>query len=772
MSQYREGTINVDNAATDVFGVFVANLTDTIPTGLFLVDDALTFTPSTAAGTVVSYDSLNSTLKFIVSSVAQPATSDLITTTGTVTGTVNTFDFEPTFVGNVSPADIFSVTASPAVFFEVSGITTKSHITLNAPFAQPDTADANYIISTSFTTNNNIAYAEKGDQNPSEVFKRGIITIDGLIAASGIVTAVSGSFTDQLTVSGIPVDINIGGELITASGHLQTQIDAVEASDVDDVNSVTGSVTIAGAGDVNVNTAGQTITVSHVPDALVGGFGVVITSGTSTITIDAHQDEEAILGGTGITIVSGSQTTTIVGHEAEDALIGGTGVTVTSGSSTTTIDVHSDQEAIVGGTGIVVTSGSSTTTIVGHDAEDAITGSDGITITSGTNAVDVAGFRDEFVSASGVLQTAIDLVESSDVDALTVSGGSDITGTIDFVGSSGVNVSAAGNTITIDGQGIVAGGGGASNIDDINSITSGSITVAGTGQVEVTTAGQTITISGLPDVDGITVSGGAAITGTVDLIGQGTANVSFAGNTVTVHAHGTGETGATGATGSTGAAGADGAESDAILGGAGIAVTSGTSTTTIDADVIVGGTGITVTSGTNIVTIDGHDRYTRAENDAILGGAGIAIASGTSEITIDADVIVGEGANTVTSGSNTVTISGGAGLQDSSPLVSLFPGSGIDGTGDGTEGIPFVLNYDVTVNQVVAKLDTGTLEYSVAIAGTVIEGLDNQVVNTTESLDTATSANTYIKGQEIEVLISGAANAQTLRLSVDSTRDS
>ena len=40
--------------------------------------------------------------------------------------------------------------------------------------------------------------------------------------------------------------------------------------------------------------------------------------------------------------------------------------------------------------------------------DNAITGSDGITITSGTSTTDVGGFRTEFVSSSGSLQTQLD----------------------------------------------------------------------------------------------------------------------------------------------------------------------------------------------------------------------------------------------------------------------------------------------------------------------------------------------------------------------------
>jgi hypothetical protein len=66
---------------------------------------------------------------------------------------------------------------------------------------------------------------------------------------------------------------------------------------------------------------------------------------------------------------------------------------------------------------------------------------------------------------------------------------------------------------------------------------------------------------------------------------------------------------------------------------------SGANTTTISSidtisDAIIGGTGITVTSGSNEVTIDGHLRYQKNENDAILGTDGNTVISGSDTITV------------------------------------------------------------------------------------------------------------------------------------------
>ncbi|KKM15680.1 hypothetical protein LCGC14_1693540, partial [marine sediment metagenome] len=44
---------------------------------------------------------------------------------------------------------------------------------------------------------------------------------------------------------------------------------------------------------------------------------------------------------------------------------------------------------------------------------NALVGSDGITVTSGDPTDDIAGFRGEFVNASGTLQTSIDAIDAS-----------------------------------------------------------------------------------------------------------------------------------------------------------------------------------------------------------------------------------------------------------------------------------------------------------------------------------------------------------------------
>jgi len=197
--------------------------------------------------------------------------------------------------------------------------------------------------------------------------------IDGHVTASGI-TTVSGIFADSLTVSGVSVDISGGG--ITAHSTL----------------------------------SGLTEGDDHTQYILADGtraFSSTV-SGISP-TAEAHLATKAYVDSNN-TPAPYSQDFTAV-----------TSVNVTHGfneisHSTTLVDASKrvlDADIVYGVNTDVATfieSQTGTAYVVGSrgNTQNALTGSDGITITSGTSTIDVAGFRTEFVSASGSLQTQID----------------------------------------------------------------------------------------------------------------------------------------------------------------------------------------------------------------------------------------------------------------------------------------------------------------------------------------------------------------------------
>lgn len=125
-------------------------------------------------------------------------------------------------------------------------------------------------------------------------------------------------------------------------------------------------VTIQGAGSVFVNTVGKTITVSGgLPESGVSEAELVTVSGhlqTQIDGIDVDELEDALVGVDGITIISGTNIITVSGFQTEFVSASGS-----LQSQIDSIDVDEVEPAIVGGANITVTSGSSTTTVALDD---------------------------------------------------------------------------------------------------------------------------------------------------------------------------------------------------------------------------------------------------------------------------------------------------------------------------------------------------------------------------------------------------------------------
>jgi len=129
------------------------------------------------------------------------------------------------------------------------------------------------------------------------------------------------------------------------------------------------------------------------------------------------------------------------------------------------------------------------------------------------------------------------------------------------------------------------------------------------------------------------------------------------------------------------------------------------------------------------------------------------------------------GFNPTTKHKTTVTTLGTIADVETSSLFIPFPGSGVDGTGDGTETVTWIYSYDLIVQEAVVKTSAGSLNYSLTLNDVLVEGLDNQVANTTEATDTATSSLSYTAGQEVKLAISGSSNAQDFRFGLKTKRD-
>jgi len=122
----------------------------------------------------------------------------------------------------------------------------------------------------------------------------------------------------------------------------------------------------------------------------------------------------------------------------------------------------------------------------------------------GTVTFSGSGSSESFVTASGHLQAQI-TANAQNVNAstgafstsLTVSGqpvalGAGVSDPLS-IGTINVATSLTVSGVPVD---IAGGGGGGSDIEDINGISSGSVTIAGAGGISVSTLGQTITVDG------------------------------------------------------------------------------------------------------------------------------------------------------------------------------------------------------------------------------------------------------------------------------------
>ena len=119
---------------------------------------------------------------------------------------------------------------------------------------------------------------------------------------------------------------------------------------------------------------------------------------------------------------------------------------------------------------------------VGGTPANALVGSDGVTVTSGDPTDTISGFRTEFVSASGSLQTQIDAVEGSDVDSVNA-----LIGDIVVVGKGEVGVTVEGQNIVVSGTDHTAGGGGGGDVSDAMVGTDGITVLSGTPTASETT---------------------------------------------------------------------------------------------------------------------------------------------------------------------------------------------------------------------------------------------------------------------------------------------
>lgn len=320
-----------------------------------------------------------------------------------------------------------------------------------------------------------------------------IIGTDGITVTSGInTTAVAGFRTEFVNASGsLQNQINnldsiyaTDSNLTSVSGHLQSQISSINVDELE-------PAIVSGSPDLTVTSGSNQIVISDNNRAIVpGNSNILITSGTNTVTVGLSSQPAvntlitetviaAVISGT-----FGRFSSTVIAEMHQATTISGLQGVFTNGLTVSGIPVvtgpvdhgtltgladddHLQYSRVDGSRPFTSPVGGVTPTLDNHlstkgyvDASHkALIGSDGITITSGTNTTTVAGFRGEFVTASGFLQTQINNVEATDVDTITVTGTA-LSGDITLQGLGSIGLYASGQTISISGSG--SGGSSAS----------------------------------------------------------------------------------------------------------------------------------------------------------------------------------------------------------------------------------------------------------------------------------------------------------------------
>lgn len=150
-----------------------------------------------------------------------------------------------------------------------------------------------------------------------------IVTLD-----SRITTAEGDIASLQSQVTSNDSDItSLNGRMTTAEG----EIDALQAQTyVASLNTLTGSVTLAAGTDINLSTAGSTITINSTASGGGGGgsdsFSTIVVSGQSDVVADSGNDTLTLVAGTNLSITTDatadSITFNVVGLDTDDVAEG------------------------------------------------------------------------------------------------------------------------------------------------------------------------------------------------------------------------------------------------------------------------------------------------------------------------------------------------------------------------------------------------------------------------------------------------------------------
>jgi len=263
-----------------------------------------------------------------------------------------------------------------------------------------------------------------------------VTTVGTTITISGEIG--SGVVSDHSALSNLDFE-NSGhtgfasyAELTTTSGHLQTQIDSQSAAGVLSVNGETGILTVTGTAGVVTETSGGLLTLSsdesqidhdqllnfeeleHFTEASIDHTNIQNVGNNTHLQIDMHLSELA---------TSGTNVVNSLTSHTDDSSLHFTVENIDHGTVSGLGDDDHIQYALVDGsrgfTGAVqgidptLDADLATKRYVDQEVSNVaggpgvVLGTDGNTVISGTNQVTIQGFRTEFVTASGSLQSQI-----------------------------------------------------------------------------------------------------------------------------------------------------------------------------------------------------------------------------------------------------------------------------------------------------------------------------------------------------------------------------
>jgi Ca2+-binding RTX toxin-like protein len=616
--------------------------------------------------------------------------------------------------------------------------------TYEASFKQDLNSDA--YITTYGTTGNDTLGGLNADEKLIGGLGDDVYIVD---SANDLVVELPNQGTDTVNTSAsVTLAANVENLNLTGNGHIDGTGNALN-------NVITGNsghnVLDGGAGnDVMTGGAGNDIyfvdsTSDLVIELAAGGTDTVNSSVTFSLALLANIENLALTGIGNINGTGNASDNTITGNSGNNVLDGGAGNdTLTGGDGNDTYFVDSATDSVIetSTTGGVDTVNSSASFTLGANVENLTligisningtgnTSDNTITGNSGNNVLDGGAGNDTLTGGDGNDTYIVDSTGDSVVETSATGGIDTVNSSVSYtLGAFVENLNLTGNN-NIDGTGnglantitgnsgnnILDGGAGNDTLtggfgDDLYIIDNASdlVVEGAAGGIDTINSSVTFSLTALANVENLTLTGTAAISGT----GNGLANIITGNSAVNTL---------------TGRAGNDT-----------YYVTTG--------DLVVEAAG----GGTD--TVISSDTFALAVNVENLTLEGTGNINGTGNTVVN--IIRGnDGNNILDGGAGNDTLTGGKG--NDIYIVDSATDSVIELLNEGTDTI----NSSVTITTLAANVENLTLTGLAAINGTG-NGLDNTITGNS-------AANTLNGGAGIDNLVGGGGNDT---YTVDSTTD-